>query len=88
MNIQIRNSLFVMLFLTSCSSDLDPLGQMWWLLIGFPILGLASMIGGDIQRLFRTKEEKKENKATDMTSALIFGIIAIALIYLILKIIF
>ena len=72
----------ILSLLTSCGGDGDPTGKFWWTLIGFPLLGVAYIIGGIVMSIFQSKENKSE---PEPLPAIIVGVIVMFVIYSIIK---
>lgn len=67
------------------SCDENPLGKSYWVIFGFPILGIAYIVGIGILNLFSSN---KKNDEDNVVKALIIGIVALSIIYSIFKGIF
>ena len=81
-------TLIAILLLTGCGSDSDPGGKLWWTIIGFPLLGVAYIVGGLAMSMFQTKEEKSKADSPEPIPAIIVGIIIMVVIYNLFKAIF
>ncbi len=78
------------LILTSCSNLSDPGGQFFWMIIGFPLLGVAFFIGEKVLSMFPSiLEGKKSNSNLDQTTlAIIIGVVILYIFYSLFKNIF
>ncbi len=83
-NRQNCSSLFtILLFLSSCSSDVDPGGQIWWMVVGFPIIGIAYFVGRKSVMIYNLFVEKnKRVSEEDTVISTIVGVILFLLAYL------
>lgn len=73
---------------SSCSSDADPGGKIWWTLIGFPLLGVAYLVGGLVMSFFQSKQESAKTDSPEPVPAIIVGAITMLVLYGIFKAIF
>jgi len=71
--------------LASCSSDNDPGGKLWWMIIGFPLLGVAYLLGGLVISVFQSKEEKSKTDSPEPVPAIIVGVIIMVAVYSLFK---
>ena len=74
--------------LTGCGGDNDPGGKLWWTIIGFPLLGVAYIVGGLAISIFQSKEEKTKADSPEPVPAIIVGVIIMVVIYNLFKAIF
>ncbi len=69
------------LVLSSCNSHSDTGGKLWWIIIGFPLLGIAYIVGGLVISIFQAKAEKGKSDSTQPVPAIIVGIIILTILY-------
>lgn len=56
--IKLLSTVFICMTLSGCANDLG--GQWWWMLIGFPAMGILYMIYSEITRPRPTKQRNEE----------------------------
>lgn len=74
--------------LTGCGGDADPGGKFFWTLIGFPLLGVAYILGGITISIFQSKDEKAKSDSPEPIPAIIVGVIVLVGFYYLFKAIF
>ena len=80
----IKLTLFTLITLNySCESD--PSGKLFWVLFGFPMLGISYVVGIGVMNLFSSNKKSNED---NVVISIIVGIITISIIYSIFKGIF
>ena len=64
------------------SCDGDPSGKLFWVIFGFPMLGIAYVVGIGVMNLFSSN---KKNNEDNVVVSIIVGIITLSIIYSIFK---
>nr|WP_315193381.1 hypothetical protein [uncultured Flavobacterium sp.] len=74
--------LILILVTLNYSCDGDPSGKLFWVIYGFPMLGISYVAGIAVMNLFSSNKKNNENNAV---ISIIVGIIILSIIYSIFK---